>query len=391
MRKAVSLTAEEVNLAWGLREDLTKLRESLRLSHSLLHDAEQRRVRSEAMGSWLEKLRNIAFDAEDVLDEIAYEGLRRKVELQNRMEKKVRDFFSRSNPIAFRFKMAHKVKKINVMLEPIMNLAAAIGLVEAISVAGTPQPSQDRVTVSFLDDSKVVGRQNQVLEIVEMLINSGNEDVLSVIPIVGMAGLGKTTIAKLVFNDDKLKGHFDAKIWVCVSENFEVDELLIKCQESLNPGNTATKNRDAMIRNLQKELGGKRYLLVLDDVWNTESAKWESLRTSLLHLNTAKGNKIIVTTRNDEVALIMGALRRPRLGELSEEDCWSIFEDRAFASGGPKMTSDLVEIGREIVKKCAGVPLAAKVTLHISYLIYFFNHFVTSVIASFSSFTSYSC
>ncbi|KAK9287166.1 hypothetical protein L1049_015577 [Liquidambar formosana] len=226
LKGAASVAAQEVILAWGLKKDLTRLSDSWTYIQPLLRAAEQQEGRNnDAVRKWLKMLRDTALDAEDVLDEIDYEGLRREVKLRNSRMKKVRDFFSGSNPIAFPFKMARKVKKINMSLEKIVKEASFIGL-ERLIVAGTPQPSRpealDREWLPFVEnDSKVVGRQEEVSEIVHMLIESGNQEVLTVVPIVGMAGLGKTTVAQKVFNDDRVKGHFDAKIWVCVSENFE--------------------------------------------------------------------------------------------------------------------------------------------------------------------------
>ncbi|KAK9287307.1 hypothetical protein L1049_015720 [Liquidambar formosana] len=300
LKGAASVAAQEVILAWGLKEDLTRLSDSWTYIQPLLRVAEQQQGRNnDVVRKWLNKLRDTALDAEDALDEIDYERLRREVELRNGTKKKVRDFFSGSNPIAFRFKMAHKVKKINVLVEQIKHDASFIGL-ERLIVAGTPQPSRpkalDRESVSFVEnDSKVVGRQEEVSEIVDMLIESGNQEVLTVIPIVGMAGLGKTTMAQKVFNDDRLKGHFDAKIWVCVSENFEAKRILRACLESLIQEKAAMESLNAIIQSLQKELEGKKYLLVMDDVWNTDVEKWCSLKAYLLQINTKKGNKIIVT------------------------------------------------------------------------------------------------
>ncbi|KAK9276735.1 hypothetical protein L1049_006271 [Liquidambar formosana] len=226
----------------------------------------------------------------------------------------------------------------------------------------TPQFMENRETTSFLVDPKVIGRDDDVSKIVNLLVDSSNQEVLSVISIVGMAGLGKTTIAQLVYHNDEIKRHFDSRMWVCVSENFEFKRILSECLESLDQANGRMENLNTMLAKFREKLEGKRYLLVLDDVWNGELEKWDSLRSRLLLINTTKGNKIIVTTRSDQVASIMETvLPRYHLENLSEEECWSIFKERAFANGGAPMTSDLEGIGKEIVKRCAGVPLAAKV------------------------------
>ena len=108
----VPLVTEQIGFAWGFKDELTRLRENVEMVQAVLADAEKRQVEEESVRLWLQRLKDVAYDADDVLDELAYELLRRKVEIQNQMKRKVCFFFSFSNPIAFRFKMANKVKTI---------------------------------------------------------------------------------------------------------------------------------------------------------------------------------------------------------------------------------------------------------------------------------------
>ncbi|GMP41172.1 hypothetical protein CsSME_00011367 [Camellia sinensis var. sinensis] len=124
----IPLASEQVKLEWGFKEDLETLHRRLTLIQSLLSDAENQRITSASMREWLKNLKLVTCDAENVLDEFAYEALRRKLEVKNRMRNKVRNLFSLSNPLAFRLKMAHKVKDINSMLDLICKEANDIGL-----------------------------------------------------------------------------------------------------------------------------------------------------------------------------------------------------------------------------------------------------------------------
>jgi ABC-type multidrug transport system fused ATPase/permease subunit len=231
MAKVMSLTSEHISSAWGFKEELRKLHVSLTKIQAVLHDAEKRQVSDESVRIWLLELKDVAYGADNVLDEFGYEILRQKVETQNK--KKVRSFFSLSNPIVFPFKMANKIKNINQSLDRIKTDIAAFGL-RMESVNSIPKFGLDRETDSFIDDSEVVGRGDDVLEIVNLLIGANNQQAISVIPIVGMAGLGKTTIAKLVYKHELVKKHFDVMIWVCVSENFDVKRILREILEFLN-------------------------------------------------------------------------------------------------------------------------------------------------------------
>ncbi|XXG89731.1 hypothetical protein AAC387_Pa12g1663 [Persea americana] len=114
---------------------------------------------------------------------------------------------------------------------------------------------------------------------------------------------------------------------------------------------------DLLQRWLQEKLGCKKFLLVLDDMWKENCQEWDRLKH---YLRGARGSKIIVTTRSKKVALIMGTLPPHELAGLSEEDCWFLFKKRAFTPGEEDKHPNLIVHGKEIVKKCGGLPLAAK-------------------------------
>ncbi|XP_057957196.1 putative disease resistance protein RGA3 [Malania oleifera] len=361
LRKVGSLASVEIKLAWGFKGELKNLGESLTMIQAILRDAQKRQViKEEAIQIWLKDLEERAYDAEDVLDEFSYELLRRQVQIQNQFMKKVCNFCSLSSPIVFRIKIGHKVRNVIISLEKSMNKAIRFGLRPMLSIDPISHIRASRETNSTVDDSKF-GRENDVLTIVNKVTSSCSNDV-SVIPIVGMGGIGKTTLAQLIYNDERVKEHFDVRIWVCVSENFDAKRILKEILESLTKESCGIENLDTILEKIKDKLEGKIYLLVLDDVWNENQNKWEDLRSRLLSVSSKKvGNSVVVTTRSDKVASIMKTLPPHRLGKLSEENCWAIFERMAFVDGGVLKTQDFIEIGRGIVKKCGGVPLAAKV------------------------------
>ncbi|XP_030940149.1 putative disease resistance protein RGA1 [Quercus lobata] len=360
LSKLISLVTEQINLAWGFKDELTQLRQSVEMIQDLLADAERKQVTDLSVKRWLQRLKDLAYDADDVLDELAYEILRRKVEIRNQMKRKVCFFFSFSNPIAFRIKMANKVKTISESLKKINEEADGFGLTRAKLVNANPEIIPNRETDASVDHSEIVGRENHVLEIVDLLLRATNQQ-LSVIPIVGMAGLGKTTVAKLVYNHELVKRHFDETIWVCVSDDFNDKRILREALESLTEKPSAYENKNTILECLKKELQGKRYLLILDDVWNEESVKWDNLRNCLLGINSSVGNSIILTTRSDNVAKITETLPQHNLKKLSKDECWSIIKKKVSLNERVLLTPELEDIGRDIAKKCGGVPLAAEV------------------------------
>ncbi|CAK9171280.1 unnamed protein product [Ilex paraguariensis] len=168
LKKALSLAAEEISLVWGFKGDLAKLEGSVKIIQAVLTDAERRGVNDESVKVWLDKLKDEGYRADDVLDEFAYEIARRKVEIRNQMRKKVCLFFSSSNPILFRSRMAHKIQNINTSLEKMRKEANDYGL-QRVSQVSTPVTIQ-RETDSLLHQSEVVVRRHaEALNILNML------------------------------------------------------------------------------------------------------------------------------------------------------------------------------------------------------------------------------
>ncbi|XP_034198139.1 putative disease resistance protein RGA1 [Prunus dulcis] len=368
LNKLASLAAQEISLFRGFKKELTKLRQSLLEIQDFLGDvAHQPQERGRALKDWVRKLKDIADDADNVLDEINYEDLRRQVELSNQKRKKVRNFLSSSNPHLFRQKMAHKIKSINASFLDLKYEASFIGLVSKKIDRTPPEIGGARETDSiFEEDEIVVGRNEDLSKIIITILTDSNLDQenLSVMPIVGMAGLGKTTVARSLFNKDSIGGHFEKKIWVCVSNTLEVNSILSWILEYLNPTKAGIQRLDALLKNLVQELEKKRYFLVLDDVWNEDPQKWSNLMTCLSKLRSAQGSVVIVTTRSASVASITKkVIPMYVLRSLSVDDCWDILKKRAFPDGNAPIAKDLETIGREIARKCAGIPLTAKIQL----------------------------
>ncbi|KAK9159906.1 hypothetical protein Syun_006247 [Stephania yunnanensis] len=367
VKRIVALGLDEVGLLLGVNDEVRNLQGMLNNIQAVLEDAEKKQVKDKTLRVWLKDLKEVAYDAEDVLDKIAYEELKQTI-----INNKVSNWFSTSNPLVLRFKIAHKIKDINKRLDVIdkrKNMFQGITAVEPhhqSDLSNFGQMINVRETSSFVDRSTVIAREVDKEKIVRMLIDHrqiiDNNITLSVIPIVGFGGLGKTTLAQLLYNEDVVKKHFDLRVWVCVSNNFDTTNLFAKILEQIIPNNTKreSSSKQVLQNDLENQLKEKKFLLVLDDVWNERKEKWDDFVLPLKSFG-AKGSRIIVTSRSHIVASIVGAENMYQLQVLSDDSCWDLFERQAFMPGGAEKTSKLVEIGREIANKCKGVPLAAKV------------------------------
>ncbi|KAJ9159263.1 hypothetical protein P3X46_024780 [Hevea brasiliensis] len=208
--------------------------------------------------------------------------------------------------------------------------------------------------------SDMIGREKDKEKMIQSLLNpTSSQGNVSVNAIVGIGGLGKTALAQLVYNDEKVKNYFEKKIWVCVSDEFEVKLLVKKILECATEEEVRNLELEQMHKKLKRNLEGKRYLLVLDDVWNEDQKKWDDLKAYLLV--GARGSKILVTTRSTIAALVMGVDSPYVLQRLAENEAWDLFEKLAFGEGhGAVMNPNLIKIGKEMVEKCKGVPLAIR-------------------------------
>ncbi|KAM3691142.1 hypothetical protein ACJW31_09G173100 [Castanea mollissima] len=382
-----SRTFQEISSAWGFKGDLKKIGRRVLAIKAILIDAEEKQASNERLRTWLRELKDVLIDAENVLDEFQYRVLQKDVmKINGSSRKKVRFFFSGSNPLLFRLKMAHKIKGVREKLDDIAALKDEFGLAVRPEDEKTIMNRRD-MTHSFVNPSNVIGRGDDKGKIMDLLMQQDTSRNVSVIPIVGIGGMGKTTIAKLSFDDKQVVSHFQLRMWVCVSEDFNVTRLTKEILKSaINridenfvvdglPNNLKELLKDKKILEnlgvddvqcrLRELLKDKKFLLVLDDVWNEDRRKWNQLEELLI--GGSDGSKILVTTRNSSVAIIMGTTTIYNLKGLPEEDCMSLFVKLAFKVGQENQYPNLLNIGREIVKKCKGVPLAVSTLAGLLY------------------------
>ncbi|XP_050245841.1 putative disease resistance protein RGA1 [Quercus robur] len=360
-----SRTFQEISSAWGVRSDLKKLEDIVLAVKAVLCDAEEKQASDQRLRTWLGKLKDVLNDAENVLDEFQYRVLQKEVMKRYwSTSKKVRYFFSCPNPLVFRFEMAHKIKDIRGRVDNIAADKDKFNLAQAFEDRKITMHGRD-MTHSFVHSSDVIGRDDDREKIIHLLMEQDAGRNVSVIPIVGIGDLGKTTLTKLVYNDERVARHFQLRKWVCVSEDFDVRSLIIEIIKSHVGSINENLSIDQLQILLRELLKDNKFLLVLDDVWNEDRNKWMELEDLLR--DGYNGSKIIVTTRNNSVATIMGTVPTYHLDGLSNEECMSLFVKLAFKEGEEKQYPNLLEIGNDIVKKCKGVPLAVRTLASLLY------------------------
>ncbi|KAL5712771.1 hypothetical protein ACHQM5_014908 [Ranunculus cassubicifolius] len=364
--KLSSPLLREFGLLWGVQEDLEKLSSTASTVQCVLQDAKLKQNHHSAIANWLRKLKDVAYEADDIIDECTAQALFSPESEANSGHCRTQVCYSFSTCFDFkhlmlRHKIANRIKAVREKFDAIAEERNKFHLNEREIERGPIEEfTQYRETSSTVLQDCVYGRDMDKEKIVNALLDSAsNEYDFLMYSIVGMGGLGKTTLAQYVYNDTRIEKNFHARIWVCVSEDFCANKLTKMIIESCSKAKCDVESLEDLQNRLKELLCGKKFLLVLDDVWNEDPGNWDKLKFPLKC--GAKGSSIIVTTRSSSVAQIMGALpmNQHKLAPLSDVDCWSLFKGRAFG-GEVIKNSELERLGREIVRKCGGVPLAAK-------------------------------
>ncbi|KAK7251520.1 hypothetical protein RIF29_34796 [Crotalaria pallida] len=295
IKKLASIIYEEAFRVLGVYDDLQETKQTLSFIKAVLLDAEQKQEHNNELQEWLRLIKLVFSEAEDVLDEFECEELRKQVVNASRSTRtKVGSFFTHSNPLVFRHRMARQIKEIKKRLGKIAADRQKFGL-EIIDVDKNVLHKRG-MTHSHVIPSDVIGREDDKENIMQVLMQHHPNDVdkgLSVIPIVGIGGLGKTTLAKFVFNDKRIDESFSSKLWVCVFDDFDIKQLMIKILHSATcstiapsaPTSFGLNYRSLDVEQLQghlrNNLASQKFLLVLDDVWNEDRVKWLELRNLL--------------------------------------------------------------------------------------------------------------
>ncbi|KAK1685429.1 hypothetical protein QYE76_046277 [Lolium multiflorum] len=388
----------------GLAEDVEKLKFEMRKVEMVLAAAEGRRIDNKPLARSLDDLKELIYDSEDVMDELDYYRIQQQIEQGNgpnpegshasssapssafelvynatsqitswascdRKRKREDEGPAHSTIITFEVKDDIS-KRINIIVNHLCTIGDSVQRVLQLVIGhpiATPSQSQiiarnARMTTSVPIERKVYGRDAERDKIIELLINRGSND-LNVLPVVGIGGVGKTTLARYVYSDERVSDHFDLQMWVCVSTDFSERRITLEilehvCKDRQEYENISNFN---VLQNiLLKYTRNKRFLLVLDDVWeDRDKSGWDELLAPLRR-SQVTGCMILATTRRKSVAKLLGTMTEVELNGLDEKEFWLLFKAFAFGNENYEGHPSLQSIGKQIAKALKGCPLAAQ-------------------------------
>ncbi|VAI63399.1 unnamed protein product [Triticum turgidum subsp. durum] len=361
-----SLAVQETSFLCGVTLEVASLKDELIRLQGYLRDAEsKRRSGIETVAILLSQIRDAAYEAENVIEAADY--MKKRSMIKKGFMGAISRYARLPSDLNTLHKIGVEIQRIRRKLDEIFQSIERLNIDLDSHVLDDSVEDCGLMDQHCKDDVTMVGFEDEYKEIVDKLVEG--ENMLSAISIVAMGGAGKTTLARKVYTSSAVKQHFESLVWVTVSQKFKVIDLLKEILKQIpsdgdQSGKIDDMNENEVGKKIHDILIQKRYLLVLDDVWETDT--WEKInRTIKAFPDAAKYSRVLLTTRKEDVA---NHVEMPThihaLRSLDEEKSWLLFSSKALPSykiSGIRDLDKYEELGRKLTRKCDGLPLALAV------------------------------
>nr|GMC83987.1 disease resistance protein RPM1-like [Ipomoea batatas] len=331
---------------------------------SFIRDAERRKERSELVETWVRQVREVSNQVENIIDEFMH--FREMQRHGNGIRSFVKNAINLPRNIATQNHISSKLQKIKAKVHEVSERSKRYAFSPNLDKERSFNFRNDCWQYNgdfpvLADEEEIVGMDENKTQLSEFL--NEPEHRQTIISIVGMGGLGKTTLATKVYNDKEVQRDFECCAWISLSQACQIEELLrsivrelLKADQVNIPNHLGSMTYRQLIEMFIEYLHSRRYLVVLDDVWAIDL--WSRIRKAFPENNL--GSRIILTTRNKNVATSVGPRGRVfHLEPLNEDDAWTVFCKKAFATElNHFCPSELEALARSMLTKCQGLPLA---------------------------------
>ncbi|KAK0601021.1 hypothetical protein LWI29_020639 [Acer saccharum] len=360
LNRLADFLIDEAAFLGSVRQKVQWLKNELGWMQCYIASAEEKQADDPIVRKWLNDITKIAYDAEDVIDKFI---LQVHDQDTNKETEPTGCFPSMSSCIKCKKKV--NLRDIGNDIEELKNRINDLPRIRELYQLESSSNKwegksnslarlrQLRRTTSFSIEEKVVGHEDGTSGLLAKLFD--RDPRRFVVSVYGMGGLGKTTLARKLYHHLDVKRKFDCRAWVCVSQDYNTRDLLLRIISSFG-FITKKKEEQDLERYLHGSLQGRSYLLVIDDIWKKEA--WESIKRAFP--DTTNGSRVIITTRSKEVAENSDERTYVhKLRFLTFDESWQLFCEKSFGNPNANdVDEELKTLGMEMVQKCGGLPLA---------------------------------
>ncbi|XP_045789630.1 putative disease resistance protein At1g50180 [Trifolium pratense] len=369
VQKISDLLIDEAVFLYGVKDKVQNLKTELRMMESYLQDEDRKQEENESLKNWISEIREAAYDSDDVIEAYVLKSASRRNNMTGTLNR-IKSYVSIINRLIEIHRVGYQVNEIISRITSLTRNLETFGIKSESGEASNSIHGRNKAlrrSYSHVIEEDIIGVEDNVKILESCLVNNNNNGY-KIVAIWGMGGLGKTTLAKKVYHSTNVRQSFESLAWAYISQHCQARDVwegilfrLLSPSKELHEELVNMRDEEVAKKLYQVQVE-KKCLVVLDDIWSVDT--WNNLSPGFPAgiSSSVVGSKILLTTRNTDVALFMDPncyRHNPRC--LNEDDSWELFQKKAFPKyddPDSRISTEMEKLGREMVGRCGGLPLA---------------------------------